>query len=138
MSSPAALLHKLPRLKYLMVGAFCALLNLVLQNGFVFVVGATHYALASLFAFVILVPLSFYLHKKVTFPTSGPLPAMRFVLYTAQWTVMLFVNILLLALFVDLLHVNVNLAIVLVAVIIHLLSYAYTRGYVFHHKAPAK
>ncbi len=135
--SPGELLRQLPSLKYLMVGAFCALLNLAIQNVAVLVFGA-HYALASLLSFLVLVPLSFYIHKKFTFGTQASLSAKRFALYTVQWTVLLFVNILLLALFVDLLHLHVSVAILLVAIIIHVLSYLYSRSYVFKAEARAK
>jgi putative flippase GtrA len=132
--TPAELLRQLPSLKYLMVGAFCAVLNLVIQNAAVLLFGA-HYAVASALSFVILVPLSFFIHKKVTFRTEGSLSARRFVLYTVQWTVLLLVNIMLLALFVDLLQLHVSLAILLVALIIHVLSYLYSRSYVFKAEA---
>lgn len=134
MMPPAALLRQLPSLKYLMVGAFCAALNLVIQNAAVLLFGA-HYAVASVLSFVILVPLSFFIHKNVTFRTEGSLSARRFVLYTVQWTVLLLVNIMLLALFVDLLQLHVSLAILLVALIIHVLSYLYSRSYVFKAEA---
>jgi putative flippase GtrA len=135
--SPGEFLRRLPSLKYLMVGAFCALLNLAIQNAAVLVFGA-HYAVASLLSFLILVPLSFYLHKKFTFVSKTSLSAKRFMLYTVQWTVLLFVNIMLLALFVDLLHLHISLAILLVAIIIHVLSYLYSRSYVFHAEKQTK
>lgn len=125
-----ALLDKLPSLKYLMVGAFCALLGILMQAIGVLVFGA-HYALSTVVAFLILLPLSFYIHKKVTFQTPGPLSLKRFALYTLQWTLMLLVNIGLLALFVDLLHLHVGLAIPLVTLIIHMITYLYSRSYIF-------
>jgi putative flippase GtrA len=124
------LLGRLPSLKYLMVGAFCALLGILMQGIGVLVFGA-HYALATVIAFLILLPLSFYIHKKVTFQTRGPFSLRRFVLYTLQWTLMLGVNIGLLALFVDLMHFHVGLAIPLVTLIIHVITYLYSRSYVF-------
>ena len=135
--SPGEFLRQLPSLKYLMVGAFCALLNLAIQNAAVLILGA-HYAIASLLSFLVLVPLSFYLHKKFTFVSKAKLSAKRFMLYTVQWTVLLFVNIMLLALFIDVLRLHVSLAILLVAIIIHVLSYLYSRSYVFHAKEQAK
>jgi putative flippase GtrA len=134
--SPLALLRRLPSLKYLMVGGFCALLNLLIQNTAVLVFGA-HYVVASLLSFAVLTPLSFFIHKSVTFQTRGRLPAKRFVLYTLQWTVLLGVNLVLMALFVDLLHVNVSVAIVLVALLLHALGYLYSRRFVFREAPEA-
>jgi putative flippase GtrA len=126
-----------PRLKYLMVGAFCALLNLIIQNTAVLVFGA-HYVVAILLSFVTLVPLSFFIHKKFTFETSTSLSFKRFLMYTVQWGVLLVFNILLLALFVDVLHVHVSLSILLVAIILHIPSYLFSRGRVFSAETPAK
>jgi putative flippase GtrA len=128
---PARLREQWPRLKYLMVGAFCALLNLLIQNVAVLVFGA-HYVVASLLSFAILTPLSYLLHKKLTFEQHAALPARRFIRYTAQWTVLLMLNFLLLALFIDVLHLHVSIAFVLVALVLHVLSYWYARSFVFH------
>jgi putative flippase GtrA len=125
-----ALLRHLPSLRYLMVGAFCALLGILMQAIGVLVFGA-HYALSTVVAFLILLPLSFYIHKTVTFQTQGPLSPKRFLLYTLQWSAMLVVNIGLLALFVDVLHLHVGLAIPLVTLIIHVITFLYSRSYVF-------
>lgn len=128
--SPRRVLRQLPYLKYLMVGAFCSLLGMLMQAIGVLVFGA-HYALSTVIAFLILLPLSFYIHKKVTFETRGRLPPSRFVLYTLQWTAMLGVNIGLLALLVDLMHIHVGLAIPLVTLLIHVVTYLFSRSYVF-------
>lgn len=128
--SPRALLQQWPYLKYLMVGAFCSLLGMLMQGIGVMLFGA-HYALSTVIAFLILLPLSFYIHKKVSFQTRGPIAPRRFVLYTLQWTLMLGVNIGLLALLVDLMHVHVGLAIPLVTLFIHVITYLYSRSYVF-------
>lgn len=135
--SPAALWHRLPSLKYLMVGAFCALLNLLMQYTGALLFGA-HYALTTLVAFLILVPLSFFIHKKVTFRSEGKLSWRRFALYTIQWTVLLGANIVLLALLIDLLHVPVVVAIALATLLTHVVSYLYSRSYVFQQEGAAQ
>lgn len=135
--SAAALWRRLPSLKYLMVGAFCALLNLLMQYTAVQVLGA-HYAVGILLAFVVLVPLSFFIHKNVTFRTEGKLSWRRFALYTTQWLVVLVLNILLMALFIDVLHLPYIPAMLLVTVISTLLTYSYSRSYVFQQESAAK
>lgn len=137
MISPAGLLRRLPSFKYLMVGAFCALLNLLIQYTAVELLGA-HYVVGILLAFLILVPLSFFIHKNVTFRTEGQLSWRRFTLYTTQWIVVLGLNILLLALFIDLLHISFIPATVLVTLISTVLSYGYSRSYVFQQASAAK
>lgn len=132
--SPAALWRSLPSLKYLMVGAFCALLNVVIQYTAVQVFGL-HYVVGNLLAFVVLVPLSFFIHKNVTFRTEGALSWRRFVLYATQWIVLFLMNLSLLALFVDLLHIPYNPALVLVTIIGTVLSYGYSRSFVFQASA---
>ena len=135
--SHAALRGRLPSLKYLMVGALCALLNLLVQFTAVQLCGA-HYAVGIVLSFLILVPLSFFIHKNVTFRTEGKLSWRRFTLYATQWTVLLVLNILLMALCVDLLDMPYNPAMVLVAGIGTVLSYGYSRSYVFQQASAAK
>lgn len=135
--SPAALLQRLPALKYLMVGAFCALLNLIIQYTAVQLCGA-HYAVGIALSFLILVPLSFFIHKNVTFRSDGKLSWRRFTLYTTQWVVLLAINIALLALLVDLLQMPYTPAMVLAALIGTALSYSFSRSYVFQQAGAAK
>jgi putative flippase GtrA len=135
--SPVAMLERLPSLKYLMVGAFCALLNLLIQYAAVALFGA-HYAVGILLSFLILVPLSFCIHKNVTFRTEGKLSWRRFCLYTTQWIVLLVLNIFMLGVFVELLHLPYPLAMVLAALIGTLLSYRYSRSYVFQQVSAPK
>jgi putative flippase GtrA len=134
--SLAALLSRLPSPKYLMVGAFCALLNLLIQYTAVQLLGL-HYIAGILLSFLVLVPLSFVIHKNVTFRTDGKLSWRRFALYSMQWIVMLAINILLLALFVDLLHVPFSPSMILVTGITTVLSYGYSRHYVFQPPSTA-
>ena len=133
MISLATLLRNLPSLKYLMVGAFCALLNIVMQSVFMLVFGA-HYALSTGIAFVILLPLSFFLHKKVTFQTRGAWSPSRFALYTLQWLVLLAANMALLGLFVDVMRLHATVGLVLVTLISHIISFLYSRRFVFQEK----
>lgn len=120
-----------------MVGAFCALLNLLIQYTAVQLCGA-HYAVGIVLSFLVLVPLSFVIHKNVTFRTEGKLSWRRFTLYTTQWIVLLALNIALMALFVDRLHLAFLPAMLLVALISTVLSYGYSRSYVFQQGSPAK
>jgi putative flippase GtrA len=135
--SAAALLSRLPSLKYLMVGAFCALVNLMIQYTAVQLLGL-HYIGGILLAFTVLVPLSFFIHKNVTFRTDGKFSWRRFALYAMQWIVVLGINIVLLALFVDLLHMPFSPAMILVTGISTVLSYGYSRHYVFQPSSAAK
>ena len=120
-----------------MVGAFCALLNLLIQFTAVQLCGA-HYGVGVVLSFLVLVPLSFIIHKNVTFRTEGKLSWRRFTLYTTQWTVLLVLNIMLLALFVDLLRMPFTPAMLLVAGIGTVLSYGFSRSYVFQQAGAAK
>lgn len=135
--APARLLRQLPSLRYLMVGALCLLLNLAIMNVAVLLLDI-HYAVACMIAFVILVPLSFFLHKEVTFKTQSPLSLKRFALYTLQWGWLHGLNLALLAVLVDLLHLHVSAAIVLVALITHVFGFLYSRRYVFMADTRAK
>lgn len=117
-------------LRYLMVGFFCAVLNLLIQNGAVLILGL-NYVAANLLSFVILVPLSYFLHAAITFNQKERQSLASFARYALQCTAMLGVNILLMALLVEALGLNINLAICVATVLLHVLGYLSTRYFVF-------
>lgn len=122
----AQALERLPSLKFLMVGAFCALLNVVIQYVSVELLGL-HYVAGILLSFAVLVPLSFVLHKNMTFRVQGKLSWQRFALYTAQWIVMLALNIAVMALLLEMLHLPYAVALALGTLIGTALSYGASR-----------
>lgn len=126
----AQALERLPSLKFLMVGAFCALLNLLIQYAAVELLGL-HYTAGILLSFAVLLPLSFVLHKNMTFRVQGALSWHRFALYAAQWLVLLALNIGVMAVLLDVLHLPYVVALVLGTMIGTVFSYGSSRRFVF-------
>lgn len=117
-------------LRYMMVGLFCAGLNFLIQNGVVLIPGFGYVA-ASLISFMILTPLSYALHATITFNQKQRQSLASFARYALQCTAMLGANILLMALLVEVLGLNINLAICVATVLLHVLGYLSTRYFVF-------
>lgn len=117
-------------LRYLLVGLSCALLNLVIQNGAVLLLGF-NYVAANLLSFLILVPLSYALHATITFDQKERQSLASFARYALQCIALLGVNILLMALLVEVLGLNINLAICVATVLLHAFGYLSTRYFVF-------
>lgn len=117
-------------LRYLMVGAFCALLNLLIQNGAVLLLGF-NYVAANLVSFLILVPLSYALHATITFNQQERQSLAALARYALQCTALLGVNIVLMALLVEMLGLDINLAICVATVLLHVLGYLSSRHLVF-------
>lgn len=122
-----------PSLKYVMVGALCACLNVLIQSGATLIF-KSHYVTANLVSFVVLVPVSYLLHKKITFRCTTGLPPSRFLIYSAQWLSMLLLNLALLAILVDVLGIQIGVAILLATLILHIVGFLISRAFVF--KAP--
>lgn len=114
----------------MMVGLFCAGLNFLIQNGVVLIPGFGYVA-ASLISFMILTPLSYALHATITFNQKQRQSLASFARYALQCTAMLGANILLMALLVEVLGLNINLAICVATVLLHVLGYLSTRYFVF-------
>lgn len=117
-------------LRYMMVGLFCAGLNFLIQNGVVLILGF-NYVAASLISFLILTPLAYALHATITFKQMERQSLAALARYALQCTAMLGVNILLMALLVDVLGLNINLAICVATVLLHVIGYLSTRHFVF-------
>jgi len=117
-------------LRYLVVGLFCAVLNLLIQNGAVLILGF-NYVAANLLSFTILVPLSYALHAAITFQQRERQSLAALARYALQCTALLGVNILLMTLLVEVLGLNINLAICVATVLLHVLGYLSSRHFVF-------
>lgn len=117
-------------LRYLMVGLGCAALNLVIQNGAVLLLGF-NYVAANLLSFLILVPLSFALHAIITFDQKERQSLAAFARYALQCTALLGVNIVLMMLLVEVLALNINVAICVATALLHVLGYLSARHFVF-------
>jgi putative flippase GtrA len=117
-------------LRYLMVGACCALLNLLIQNGAILILGF-NYVTAALTSFLILTPLSYALHATITFNQKERQSLASFARYALQCVALLGANILLMALLVEVLGLHINLAICVATVMLHVIGYLSTRYFVF-------
>lgn len=120
-------------LRYSLVGLFCVILNLAIQIGAIALL-ELHYAIANLLSFLILVPLSFVLQRRVTFRVDYSHWMTDFFRYLMQWLAVLCLNLALMAIFVDVAGLNSLAAILIVTGLLYLINFLGQRHWVFRRR----
>ncbi|AOK53144.1 GtrA family protein [Burkholderia stagnalis] len=112
------------------VGALCAAMNLAILYVGTGIFGL-HYLLSCVWSFGILAPLSYVLHKRISFRGDDPNSAAQFMRYVASLLTSTFMNVGLLALLANVFHIHYLLAAVLSTALSFLCGYVYQSSRVF-------
>lgn len=112
------------------VSASCAGLNLFILYLGTDVFGI-HYLISLSSSFCILTPLSYWLHKRITFKDNSPISVAQVLRYTTGWLSTLLLNLGLTVLLVEVFNINYLLATILLTGLFFLGNYGLQAFWVF-------